>query len=72
MGKKSITYKYKGVFIIIITNKIMEVIKKMEFNKRELEMFASNIVIRCTEADPSKYKQIRLKVKEIIDEFWDD
>ena len=44
----------------------------MEFNKSELETFASNLVIRFTEASPSKYNQIRKKVKEIIDEFWDD
>ena len=44
----------------------------MEFNKRELELFASNLVIRFTEANPSKYKQIRIKIKEIINEFWDD
>lgn len=44
----------------------------MEFNKDELEKFASNIAIRITEASPSKYKQIRIKIKEIIDEFWDD
>lgn len=44
----------------------------MEFNKEELEKFAVNIAIRCSEASPSKYKQIRMKVKEIIDEFWDE
>ena len=44
----------------------------MEFNKRELELFASNLVIRFSEASPSKYKEIRIKVKEIIDNFWDD
>lgn len=44
----------------------------MEFNKEELKIFASNIVIRFTEANPSKYKQIRIKVEKIIDEFWDD
>ncbi len=44
----------------------------MEFNKNELKRFASNIVIRFTEASPSKYHQIRVKVETIIDEFWDD
>ena len=44
----------------------------MEFNKDELERFASNIVIKFSEAPPSKYKQIRIWVKEIIDEFWDE
>ena len=44
----------------------------MEFNKRELELFASNLVIRFSEANPNKYKEIRIKVKKIIDEFWDD
>ena len=44
----------------------------MEFNKRELELFASNLVIRFTKANPSEYKQIRIKIKKIIDDFWDD
>ena len=44
----------------------------MEFNKKELEIFASNLVIRFGEAHPSRYKAIRTKVKEFIEEFWDD
>ena len=44
----------------------------MEFNKKELYIFASNLVIRFTEANPSKYKEIRIKIKKIIDDFWDD
>ena len=44
----------------------------MEFNKKELELFASNLVIRFSEANPSDYKKIRIKIKQIINEFWDD
>ena len=47
-----------------------EWIKIIEFSKDSLVRFASNIVIKYTEANPNEYEQIRIKVKKIIDEIW--